>query len=106
MRSFCLPECAIAAEHSPLVGDPQKRGPEAPTAERVREHRPPVPEHEPRAVPEDRPDVADLDPALGTPPQELDFLGVDVLAADHGGRAVILLQPLVDDEPAVAELLR
>jgi hypothetical protein len=49
--------------------------------------------------------MTDLDPALGPPSQELNLLGVEVFAADHGRRAVILLQSFIDDEAAGAEVL-
>src|SRR5262249_60372336 len=103
MRSFGFPELSIAAEDAALIGDSQERRPEAAAAEGVREHLPPVPEHEPGTVSEDGADVADLDPALGPPAHELDLLRVEMLAADHGGRAVLLLEPLVDYDAAVAE---
>ena len=64
------------------------------------EHPDPVPEDEPRAVRERRPEVPELHPAIGAPPQELDLLRRQVLAAHHGRRAVVLLDALVDDQAA------
>src|SRR5215510_9364154 len=87
-----------------LLGEAEQRAPETSAPERVCEHRPPVPEYEPGALPKYNAHVTDLDPALGPPSQKFDLLGLEVLAANHRGRAVVLLQPLIDDEPAVAEL--
>ena len=50
--------------------------------------------------------VTDLHPSFSLPSQELDVLGVEMRAARHRGRAVVLLHPLVDDEAALAEVAR
>ena len=50
--------------------------------------------------------VAQLDPTLGPPPQELYLAGREMFGPDNRGGAVVLLEPLADDQPAVPEILR
>ena len=95
---------AIAREDGALVLEPEQSLEKASAAERVRQHGPPVPENEARAGLHDGAHVADLHPALRPPAKELDLLGRHVLGPDDGGRAVVLLEVLVDDEAALAEL--
>src|SRR5512144_432990 len=48
--------------------------------------------------------MAGLHPALGTPPHELDLLTLHVLAPHHRCRAVILLDAIVADQPAISQV--
>ena len=55
---------------------------------------------EERAVAKRRREVAQLHPALGPPAQELDLVRRQVLGPHHRGGAVVLLEPVVDDQAA------
>src|SRR5713101_5199368 len=104
VQTLRLPDRAVSRERPPFVLEPEQRLHEASAAEGVREHRAPVPEQESRPCFQDGPHVADLHPALRPPAEELDLVGRHVLAPDDGGRPVVLLEVLTDDEPPLAEL--
>src|SRR5215471_20405083 len=62
IRSFRPSDGLVAMEGLSLLGEAEQRAPETSAPERVCEHRPPVPEYEPGALPKDNAHVTDLDP--------------------------------------------
>jgi len=72
----------------------------------VRQHLRAVAQHEARVVTDGPRHVPHLHPALGLPPHEFDLARVEMRAPRDGGRAVVLLHPLIDHEAAVDEVAR
>src|SRR4029077_4315716 len=71
----------------------------------VREHFRRVPQQEEWAAGERGRHVAQPHPALRPPPQELDLVRREMYGPDDRGSAVVFLEPLVDNQPAVPEIL-
>ncbi len=74
--------------------------------EGVPEHLMRVPQDEAGVVPQHHGKVPQLHPPLGAPPEELNLVRGQVLAAHDGGGAVVLFEVLVDDEIAGAKFAR
>jgi len=72
----------------------------------VREHLPAVAKQEPRVVTDGPRHVPHLHPPFGLPAHEFDLVRLEMRAARHGRRPVVLLDALIDDQPALDEVAR
>src|SRR5215469_11488110 len=64
-----------------------------------------VPQQEEWAAGERGRHVAQLHPALRPPPEELHFVRREMFGPDDRRGAVVFFEPLVDDQPAVSQIL-
>src|SRR6266478_8379437 len=71
----------------------------------MRHHADAVAHREARAVEQRGRQVAELHPSFRAPPEKLDLLGGEVLAAYHRRGPVVFLDVLADDQPPLAKVL-
>src|SRR5262249_18495322 len=101
VQALGAPESSIALEGPTLVLEAQHRA-ECGPAERMPQHLDTVAQRELRRVHQGHRQMLELDPALGLPAQKLDLVRFEVRGPYDRGGAVVLLEPLVDDEALVA----
>src|SRR5262245_10599795 len=105
VHALDAPERAIPLEGPALVLEAQDRS-ECGPPERMPQHLDTVAQREQRRVRQGHREMLELDPALGLPAQKLDLVRLEMRGSHHRGGAVVLLEPLVDDETLVAKGLR
>src|SRR5438445_3004700 len=96
---------AITLEGLSLILETQDR-PDSGSPERIPEHLEPVAQREERRMDQGHREMLELDPPIGPPSQEFDLVRVEVRRSHHSGGAVVVLEPLVDDESLLPERLR
>jgi hypothetical protein len=95
----------VAFKRLRLVFQPQQ-GAKRTAAKGMGQHLRSVAHDKPWIVAKGRRHVANLHPALSLPADVLDFFRWQVRGSHHRGRTVVFLQPLIRDQPALAEILR
>src|SRR5215469_16605222 len=69
------------------------------------EHLAPISDDEPWIMPKHRRNVPNFHPALGSPPQELDFFTGQMVSTYYCSRAIVFFSAAIVDEPLIAEIL-
>src|SRR5215216_209297 len=99
------PNGAIPAKRRPRALEADERSPRR-APEGMGQHPMSVAQHEPRIVRDGRGQMANLHPALRLPAHEFDLVWFEMCVANYRGRAVVLLDLMIDDESLAEEVAR